>query len=182
MATSQLVQVMTDTTTLSLAQAARGGDADAFAELYRRHVRFVHTLLLAYAPPDDVPDLVQEAFFSAWSQLGGLRDPSAFSGWLTTIARNVGRMHGRVRRDHVALPPDLPSPDTGPDSALDADRALSMILQLPPKLREPLLLRLVEGMNGEEIAAHLDMSHAAVRVSLHRGMQRLRELLEPHHA
>ena len=158
--------------------AAQGGDRQAFALLYDQHVRWVHTLLLAYAQPDEVQDLLQEVFFSAWTQLPALRDGNAFPGWLGAIARNAGRMHVRGRRQFVALSTDIHSSETPADILLDAHHALDMIRSLPDNIREPLLLRLVEGMNGEEIAAHLGTSHAAVRVNLHRGMKRLRELME----
>ena len=162
----------------ALVQAAREGDRDAFAVLYERHKRFVNALLLAYAPPDDVPDLLQEVFLTAWTQLKNLRDTSAFPGWIGAIARNVGRMSVRSRREHVSLTADIQSYETPPDAAIDASRALALISALPEHLREPLLMRLVEGMDGEEIAANLDMSHAAVRVNLHRGMKRLRDMME----
>jgi len=84
----------------------------------------------------------------------------------------------RDRREHVSLSPDIQSNDPEPDTALDAAHVLALISRLPEHFREPLLLRLVEGMDGEEIAAHLDVSHAAVRVNLHRGMKRLREMME----
>lgn len=165
-------------TTETLVRAARDGNRESFTVLYDHHVRFVHTLLLAYAQPDEIPDLVQEVFFTAWKQLPALRDPSAFPGWLGAIARNVGRMHVRVRREYVQLSNEIQSSEVAPESALDAERALRLIGTLPDNQREPLLLRLVEGMNGEEIALHLQMSHTAVRVNLHRGMKRLRELME----
>jgi DNA-directed RNA polymerase specialized sigma subunit, sigma24 homolog len=48
---------------------------------------------------------------------------------------------------------------------------------LPDTYRETLILRLVEGMTGPEIAARTGLTHGSVRVNLHRGMQQLRELL-----
>ena len=164
--------------TAALVHAAQGGDPDAFALLYDQHVRWVQTLLLAYAEPDEVPDLVQEVFFAAWTRLSALRDENAFTGWLGSIARNAGRMHARARRNYVSMPTDIRSNDIAAEDVLDAEHALHLIGTLPENFREPLLLRLVDGMNGEEIAEHLEMSHAAVRVNLHRGMKRLRELME----
>ena len=181
MAAPQILPRVTDEpSTAALVRAAREGDRDAFAVLYERHRRFANALLLSYAPPDDVPDLLQEVFLTAWTQLSNLRETSAFPGWLGAIARNVGRMSVRARREHVSLTSDIQSHEAPPDAVLDAARALALISTLPAHLREPLLLRLVEGMDGEEIAVNLDMSHAAVRVNLHRGMKRLRELMEKH--
>jgi RNA polymerase sigma-70 factor (ECF subfamily) len=54
---------------------------------------------------------------------------------------------------------------------------LAAIRALPEAYREPLILRLVEGMSGEEIAARTGLTPASVRVNLHRGMKRLRESL-----
>ena len=62
-----------------------------------------------------------------------------------------------------------------------ADREAALILAvvraLPEPYREPLILRLVEGMTGPEIAARTGLTHGSVRVNLYRGMQLLREKL-----
>ena len=50
-----------------LVRQARDGDVVAFADLYRRYARMVHGLLLARVPFDEVDDLVQEVFLSAWT-------------------------------------------------------------------------------------------------------------------
>ena len=51
-----------------LVRQARDGDEVAFADLYRRYARMVHGLLLARVPFDEVDDLVQEVFLSAWKR------------------------------------------------------------------------------------------------------------------
>jgi RNA polymerase sigma-70 factor (ECF subfamily) len=65
----------------------------------------------------------------------------------------------------------MPAPRT------EALEALRLIQTLPESYREPLVLRLVEGMSGAEIAARTGLTPASVRVNLHRGMRQLRELL-----
>jgi RNA polymerase sigma-70 factor (ECF subfamily) len=55
---------------------------------------------------------------------------------------------------------------------------LAVIRSLPEAYREPLILRLVEGMTGGEIAARTGLTPASVRVNLHRGMKQLRRKLE----
>jgi RNA polymerase sigma-70 factor, ECF subfamily len=52
-----------------------------------------------------------------------------------------------------------------------------VIRSLPETYRETLILRLVEGMTGPEIAARTGLTHGSVRVNLHRGMQQLRAKL-----
>jgi RNA polymerase sigma-70 factor (ECF subfamily) len=51
---------------------------------------------------------------------------------------------------------------------------LAVVRALPEPYREPLILRLVEGMTGPEIAARTGLTHGSVRVNLYRGMQLLR--------
>ena len=62
-------------------------------------------------------------------------------------------------------------------SELCAETALELIRTLPATYRETLILRLVEGMTGPEIAVRTGLTPGSVRVNLHRGMQQLREKL-----
>jgi RNA polymerase sigma-70 factor (ECF subfamily) len=63
------------------------------------------------------------------------------------------------------------------DTGLDALEVLDLIRHLPEAYREPLVLRLVEGMTGPEIARRTGLTADSVRVNLCRGMKMLRELL-----
>src|ERR1700730_1066780 len=63
-----------------LVLSALGGDSAAFTCLYERYGRLVHGLLLARVGRDEVEDLVQDVFLTAWRRLDGLRDPAAFGG------------------------------------------------------------------------------------------------------
>jgi len=159
-----------------LVRAARNGDEGAFARLYERYARVVHGLLLARAPRADVDDLVQDVFLSAWNRLDGLRDPAAFGGWLSIIARNRASDFHRRAVDAVELPDDLPGPD-GTEARTEALAVLEVIKTLPEAYRETLVLRLVEGLTGPEIAQRTGLTPASVRVNLHRGMRLLRERL-----
>lgn len=159
-----------------VAAAARAGDASAFAELYRTHLRMVHGVLLSRVPRTDVDDLAQEVFLSAWRRIESLRDPAAFPGWLASIARNHATDHLRRRpADAVELPDDLAA-GTGDDQV--ARDVLETVRALPEAYRETLVLRLVEGMTGPEIAARTGLTEGSVRVNLHRGMKLLRARLE----
>ena len=73
-----------------------------------------------------------------------------------------------------ALPEDLGRHD--PDRA-EALQVLAAIRTLPEAYQETLILRLVEGMSGPEIAAQVGLTPDSVRVNLHRGMQQLRARL-----
>jgi RNA polymerase sigma-70 factor (ECF subfamily) len=157
-----------------LVKAARDGNREAFGRLYNLYSRMVHGILLARVPRDEVDDLVQDVFLTAMRQLRHLRDINAFGGWLATIARNRARDYHRRSRDLVELPQDL-SQQASPEA--EAIAVLAVIRTLPEAYRETLVLRLVEGMTGDEIAARAALTPASVRVNLHRGMKMLREKL-----
>jgi len=162
----------------ALVAAAQGGDRSAFGALYERFARLVHGVLLANADRDDVQDLVQDVFLTALRQLHTLRDGAAFGGWLSTIARNAARMHHRARRRTVPLTDEIPGPaEPERGGAFGAADVLRALQALPERYREPLVLRLVEDMSGEEIARQTGLSHGTVRVYLHHGMRLLRERL-----
>jgi RNA polymerase sigma-70 factor (ECF subfamily) len=160
-----------------LVREARGGDHRAFARLYDRYARVIHGLLLARTPRAEVEDLVQEVFLSAWNRLDRLRDPSAFGGWLCTIARNRATDFLRHVVETVELPDDLRACDDTP-AQTEAHAILDVIRSLPDAYSETLVLRLVEGLTGPEIADRTGLTPGSVRVNLHRGMKLLRGKLE----
>jgi RNA polymerase sigma-70 factor (ECF subfamily) len=163
---------------MRLVTAAREGDRTAFGRLYERHARMVHGVLLAHVPYAEVDDLVQDVFLVALRRLDSLREPAAFAGWLLAIARN--RANDFHRRPHATeeLPEELPEETKGSDPGeYEVHAALEAIRSMPEAYRETLMLRLVEGMSGPEIASRTGLTHASVRVNLHRGMKQLREKL-----
>jgi RNA polymerase sigma-70 factor (ECF subfamily) len=158
----------------SLAAAARNGDRAAFGRLYDRFSPMVHGILLARVPRADVDDVVQDVFLQAMRRLGSLRDPEAFGPWLAAIARNRARDHWRRADEVVPLPDEVPGP---PHPEGEALTVLAAIRRLPEAYRETLVLRLVEGMTGPEIAERTGLTPGSVRVNLHRGFAMLREEL-----
>lgn len=164
---------MSDSTP-ELVAAARGGSREAFGRLYQLYGRMVHGVLLVRVPRDDVEDLVQEVFLKALRQLGSLRDPRAFGAWIGMIARHTATDLARRRHDTVELTDDLPA---NPPGTAEAHAVLRLIRTLPEAYREPLVLRLVEGMGGPEIAERTGLTPGSVRVNLHRGLTLLREKL-----
>ena len=157
---------------IDLVTAARGGDRVAFGRLYERYGRMVHGVLLARVPRGQVEDLVQDVFLSALKRLETLRDPARFGGWLAMIARNRATDFHRRARETVELTDQLAGPEPGDDA--EALAVLATLRTLPEAYRETLVLRLVEGMTGPEIAARTGMTEGSVRVNLHRGMKLLR--------
>ncbi len=160
----------------SLVRAARDGDRAAFGRLYDRYAPMVHGILLARVPHPEVDDLVQDVFLLALRRLHTLRDTAAFGGWLAMIARNRATDYHRRRPEVVALPENA-GDGVAAESQPEAVAIFKAIRTLPEAYRETLILRLVEGMTGPEIAARTGLTPGSVRVNLHRGLQQLREKL-----
>ena len=139
----------------------------------------VHAVLLARLPPQEAEELVQEVFLSAWLRLPELLEPQAFPGWLCSIARNRAMDRLRGRRGEVAAERVGAQEGAGhvPGDPVALAEILGAIRALPEAYRETLLLRLVGGWTGPEIAERMGMTEGSVRVNLHRGMALLRERL-----
>ena len=179
MSTSPAAQTTDDAL---LVLAARGGDRTAFGDLYARYARMVHGILLARVPACDVDDLVQDVFLRALPRLCDLRDAAKFGPWLAAITRNRANDFHRQTRATAAATDSLSEdeaelPASKPAPVAEAATILSFVRSLPDAYRETLILRLVEGTTGPEIAARTGLTPGSVRVNLHRGMQQLREKL-----
>ena len=150
---------------------ARAGDPKAWEKLHAHFRPAVRAVALARGNPDSAEDLVQETFVRALERLPSLRKDEAIGPWLFAITRNLAAS-GHRRRARFTLLTDIfawhPRPTAEARQALDAIRAL------PDAYSELLLMRLVEGLSGPEIAERTDRTPGSVRVSLHRGMALLR--------
>ena len=165
-------------------ERAQRGDREAFACIYARYAPVVHGVLVAHAPWREVHDLVQDVFVRALRAIGTLDEPAQLGPWLVSIARNRARDHAKQDRRELASESALDSlADTdasagdGTDAGETASAVLAAIRALPESYRETLLLRLVAGLSGPEIAARTGLTHGSVRVNLFRGMKLLRERL-----
>lgn len=159
---------------VTLVKAVLEGDREGFAGLYRLYAPLVHGILLARVPRTEVDDLVQDIFLHAFNKLHTLRDEAAFGPWIAMIARNRAVDYHRRSRATVEITDDLYGSEKQQSKAAEI---LELIRSLPEAYRETLVLRLVEGMTGPEIAKRTGLTAASVRVNLHRGMKLLREKL-----
>jgi RNA polymerase sigma-70 factor (ECF subfamily) len=171
--TKATTHVRADATVVDLVKAAQQGDRPAFAQLYNRFHAVVHAIVLARVSARDANDVVQDAFADAWAKLRSLRDPAAFPGWLLAMTRNRAIDHARKARPITEID-DLA---VEPPPHVEAAAALRALRELPDTYRETMIMRLVEGLSGPEIAAQTGMTPESVRVHLHRGMKLLRERL-----
>lgn len=161
--------------------AARRGDRVAFAALHERYAPMVHGMLLTRVGINDADDLVQDVFLHAMRKLPTLRDSAAFGPWLATITRNVAMQFVRERRRRAdVVQQTSANPASGSERHAargEAVRVLEVIRSLPEAYQETLILRLVEGLTGPQIAACTGLTAGSVRVNLNRGMYMLRQRL-----
>lgn len=159
----------------ALVASVRRGDREAFGRLYEIYAPMVHGILLARAPVNEVDDLVQDVFLTAFKKIHTLREDGAFGGWIAMIARNRATDFYRRHQETEEISDEIPGESADVESTARASRILEAIRSLPEAYSETLVLRLVEGMTGPEIAERTGLTAASVRVNLHRGMKLLRE-------
>ncbi len=178
------------TTDAQLIHAARR-DADAFAELYRRHVRVIHAFLRARVPEDVSGELTAETFAQAALSLGRFRDESGGSAlpWLYGIARNLVRGYFQQQRVETRARHRLGMPlhayELDLDAAvdrLDAERGGPVLVAaldtLPVSQRRALELRVIEERPYQQVAKALGCSQVAARIRVTRALGSLSRVLK----
>ncbi len=124
-------------------------------------------------------DLVQETFLRAWRALDSLQSDKAAKAWLFTILRRENaRMYERYRPELVDVE-DVPLAglDEGePDRRMDRELLYNAINQLESDYRDPLLLQVIGGFSGKEIASILDLNSNTVMTRLFRARSKLRDM------
>ncbi len=186
-----------------LLERAQAGDNMAFEALVRRYERWVFTLALRMVGDrQEAEDLSQEIFLKAYRGLRGFRGASRFSTWLYAIAshhclNHLASSDARLRRrvwdpeptgncggDAPSVLDRLPDKAPGPDALLegrDLRRALQNgLAHLSKKHRLIVILRDVQGLPYEEIAATLGLELGTVRSRLHRARMDLKTQLRPY--
>ena len=169
----------------SVVALAASGDDQAFAELVRRRQGMVRDLMRRLCGDRAfAEDLAQQTFVRAWRQLGRLKSPAAFGGWLRAIAVNVWLQEARRAPGRLETPQaDPPEPEAhglepGDLAAarLDLSRAL---LRLKASERVCVVLSYAEGLSHGEIADATGWPLGTVKSNVARGAERLRAWLQP---
>ncbi len=126
-------------------------------------------------------DLVQETMLRAWKNIDSLQEFSAARGWLLTILRHENaRRFERKQFDYSDQDPDEgSSPYASPEDELQLQQLQRYMFRLPLEYREPLVLQLLFGMSGDEIATTLSLNLNTVNTRLFRARAQLRNLLTP---
>ena len=125
-------------------------------------------------------DIVQETFLRAWRSLDSLKDEKAAKAWLITILRRENaRRFERKQFDLVDME-DVSLEDEGPsnETQIEHEELQRLIANLSEEYREPLMLQVMFGYSGEEIAEQLSLNKNTVMTRLFRARNQLKEQLE----
>jgi RNA polymerase sigma-70 factor (ECF subfamily) len=186
--------VSLDWTTLTegeLAALSIAGRQAAFSEIMRRHRQSVFRMVRAcVGEADEALDLVQETFVAAHQALPRYDGDRSMRAWLSTIAINKCRDWGRkrtVRRflsfaapigpEAEAVADDQVAIDDATGDRQELERVTRAISTLPANLKEPLVLRTIEGLSQAETAEVLGISEKAVETRLYRARRSLADRL-----
>jgi RNA polymerase sigma-70 factor (ECF subfamily) len=162
-----------------------GGDAEAFSLIVRRYeaslLRFAARML---GSSGDAEDAVAESFVRAYRHLASCREPARLRTWLYRIVANRCKSHlARRPRAEISLddaPPVADPADT--EAALERAEQLGLVqralLQLSPEKRAAFVLKHVEGLSYEEMAAITGERVPTLKMRVHRARETLLKLLE----
>lgn len=158
------------------------GDQRAMEQLYGLTAKALYNYVRRLgSDAESGEDLLQITFLNAWKSRRSFRGSGA-RAWLFTIARNAYFRHHRERRrdGDVRLVANEPVTPSQEHAATDLARRIEMVLsQIDSASREAVILSRVSGLSCREIAQVLQISESNVRVRIHRGLTRLKEVLEP---
>jgi len=162
---------------------AKAGDRQAFAQmvdlLYPRSLRFA---LHMVGNREDAEEAVQDTFVRVYHNLSRFRDDARFEPWLFRILANRCRSLMEKRRRHAAVVQygDVPERGNAPSETAERDwteEIYRILATLPAEQREAFLLRHVEDMAYEDIAAVTGVGLSALRMRVKRACDVLRARL-----
>jgi RNA polymerase sigma-70 factor (ECF subfamily) len=165
-------------------RAVLNGDVEQYAVLVRRYRdRYARYATRLLGSADAAEDAVQDALIRAFDQLTQCREPENFAGWFFLILRN--RCFAERRRDRrmdgMGTVPEPLAPEVSQLQLEQAEQSRALqraLLRLTPEQREVFVLKHVEELSYEEIAARVGTGVAALKMRMHRAYDRLRELLQ----
>jgi RNA polymerase sigma-70 factor (ECF subfamily) len=161
-----------------LIELANRGDPDAFEALYHRYRDWVHRLAWRFtANRDDALDVLQETFTYLLGKFPGFELTASMTTFLYPAVRHlslaVRRKNRRFASDDEVLS-ELAAP-ASEETERPRSKLAAVLTVLPDKQREVLLMRFVDDMSLQEIAAALEIPSGTVKSRLHNALRTLRQ-------
>ncbi|TAN33088.1 RNA polymerase sigma factor [Patescibacteria group bacterium] len=161
-------------------------DPEAFARLYDLYAKRIYRFIFfKVAGHEEAEDITSEVFLKAWHYTKEQKKIESFSGLLYKLARNaiIDLYRAKNRQVGAIAIGEMELGDQGAWTKqlgvkMEAERIVGGLKQLKQEYREAVTLRYVDGLEIAEIAEILGKGKIAVRVTLHRGIKKLKELLE----
>lgn len=161
------------------------GRTECFETLVDRYQKLVYSLAWSYLKdPQLAEDASQEAFAKAYRHLASYNPKYRFSTWIARITANTCTDLLRKRRDVCPIEEafEVTDPEATPEQQVigreTRDRLETLINQLNPKYKEPLMLYHLSGMTYEEIAEYLKVPMSIVKNRIFRARKMLRQAME----
>lgn len=196
-----VASALRDLPDVELIALCQQGNQRAFTVLIRRHERLVGSIVYKMAPDwDNHSDMAQEVFIRMWRSIKSLQNPYAFKSWINQIAKNL--FYDELRKKPtrlrlVSMDAPLGSDDSDEGATRDiADsaagpaemaegRELSEVMHgamgnLSKRFREVIVLREVEQLSYEEIAAITGSELGTVKSRLARARAKVQVLVHPY--
>lgn len=171
----------------ALVSQVGAGDEDALVLLYHRYVGPIYRFIQAQVRDrDEAEDLTSETFARMMRGLRAFRGEASFKNWLYQIARNAVRNHRRALGYRRQVPlgtqisADPPAAEPGESAAARqaAEAVLALLRPLPPRYRQVLELRFLDGLSIEETALRMGVSPANAKVLQHRALKKAALMVE----
>ncbi len=165
-------------------------DTDAYAELYDLYVKRIYRFVFfKVGSHENAEDVTSEVFLKAWQYLIGgtesVSDIKSFSGLLYRIARNtiIDFYRARASKNEVPINEDTDISDSGSwygqlGDKIETEKIIQTIKKLKQEYQEVLTLKYVDELEVKEICEITGKGQVAVRVTLHRALKKLKEILE----
>jgi len=156
--------------------------SDSFDEVVRQResqvLRSAYRMLGNWA---DAEDAAQEVFLRLYRHGMNFRDEAALGAWLYRVLFNLCVDRARVARPAAEMP-ELQAREPAADSTLlreeQKQRLTAALAQLPARERAAIVLREIEGLSTDDVAAILGSSEGTVRSQVSRALTRLRSLMK----
>lgn len=161
-------------------------DPDAYAALYDKYVRQIYRFVyFKVSNHEEAEDITSEVFLKTWHYIQERKEVQSFSGLLYRIARNcvIDLYRAKSIKRETPLNEEIERGDGGAwyralEITAESERVLGALKKLKQEYREIITLRYVDELELAEISAIMEKGPVAVRVTLHRAIKKIKQILD----